>query len=247
MIIVSEYYIPDKAKILRISLAFFIAVLTSVVGVVVSIETANGLSYGVQAARDAGEFPPKEVSLRVEWLMRSQVYANAAITGAALGLLLYLGSRLLRRMVRRTPVCWTWRLIPALFAATLAGVVCLVLACLAFRLQPMGSQNLLFSAAVHGFVWAGLGTTVIALKSFRYQGDCTIPWPVFTGFLWGIVYPTTVVLIDPSAYVERLFAENSLIGIWSGGGCLILLLSALAEDWQSIRVASQKDMAEVSG
>ncbi len=191
---------------------------------------ANGFSFGELAAVDAGERPSREVSVRLASLLKWQAYANALTTGISLALLLFFASWGMTALTGETMPGMSWRRLRSFFLAVTIGGTCLTLACLAFRLQTVGFQNLSLASAIHSLLWGGLGFVVVNSGTKRHAGSgWRIPRAVLAGLLWGACFPILVVILIPGVYVEQLFSTDTAIAIWGGVGCGLLLGGSLLD------------------
>jgi len=193
---------------------------------------ANGFSFGELAAVAAGERPPREVSVRVADLLKWQAYANALLTGASLGMLLFFASWAIAAITGEAMLGKPWRRLRSGFLAIAIGSICLTLGCLAFRLQSVGSQNLSLASAIHSLLWGGLGFVVVISGAKRQAGSgWKMPRAVLAGLLWGACFPILIVMLFPGVYVEQLFSTDTAIAIWGGVGCGLLLAGSLLDLW----------------
>lgn len=238
----TQTHIPDTAEIspvrsaqqacnplVTIGAVTFIAIV-SLLGATIAMASATGFSFGNLAAAEAGENPPREVSLRIAQLMMWQAYANALLTGIALSMLLFIASCSLNALHRKLTHKNYLKLVRSFFIAISIGSSCLFLACLAFRMQQVGAQDLVITAAIHASLWGGLGFIVADSMVRQLLLGWKIPLSAIAGLFWGTIFPTLSVLIYPDVYVERLFATDGLVGLWAGGGCAVLLLAGLVDE-----------------
>lgn len=201
---------------------------TSLLASVLAVVCSSGFSFAWTAVEKAGDDPPKDVSFKLEALLTQQVYLNAALTGIVLAFLLALGFLGLRALWNQS-----LSLLKVLIhagAAVVIGGTCLMLACLAFRLQSVGAQNLSITSAIHALLWGGLGFVVVNSGAKR-QADAgwKMPRAVLAGLLWGACYPILIVVLFPGVYVEQLFSTDTAIAIWGGVGCGLLLAGSLLD------------------
>jgi len=213
----------------RVAILMLITLFAAVAAAAVAVVTAHGLSFGLQAARDGGEYPPLDVSQRIEQLMTMQAYGNAFLTGVALAVVLSIASNLAQLTQEFCHALSLWRITKTFLLATVIGGSSLLLACLAFRLQPVGSQDLIVASLIHCLIWMLLG--IAASQSFviTWQGKTQHTYPILAGMLWGECFPVFALLLQPDVYVERLFATNLLVALWAAGGCLAILLGAVLQ------------------
>jgi len=224
-----------------------IVLIAGILGGLVAVVAANSFSFGDLAAAAAGERPPRDVSLRIASLMKWQAYLNALLTGVGLAVLLLLASWGLHAILQDSMRKWPLHPIRSFLVAVALGGACLTLACLAFRMQQVGTQNLITAALIHALLWSGLGLSVAYSMGWSLCTGHGFPLAVLGGFLWGASYPVLVALIAPDAYVERLFAGNGLIGLWGGAGSAILLTAGfLGRIRQSKRTAHDESEREVT-
>ena len=210
-------------------LALLLIVIAAAIAAACATATYSWFSFALQAISRAGENPPASVARTLESLVRKQDYANAALVGTSLTLLLRATSLLLNGQFR--PVLEEHRVhvlteMILLASAVAMGGLAVCGACYVFRCQPVGSQDLVVATAIHSVLWGILGA-LLARRHELLRGDLQAAQPcILAGILWGIVYLCSIVLLLPGEHVERLFSTNpQLVGLWAGGGVACLLIA----------------------
>lgn len=212
----------------RGALSVLVVGCTSLLASVLAVVCSQGFSFAWKAVEKAGDDPPKDVSFKLEALLTQQAYLNAALTGIVLAFLLALGFLGLRALWNRS--LSLLQVLTHLGTAVVLGGICLTLACLAFRLQTVGAQNLSITSAIHALLWGGLGFVVVNSGAKRQASSgWKMPRAVLAGLLWGACYPILIVILFPGVYAEQLFATETAIAIWGGVGCGLLLAGSLLD------------------
>ncbi len=217
--------------------------IAGLLGAGLAVMSANAFSFGDLASIAAGENPPRDESLYIASLMKWQAYANALLTGVGLSLLILFASWGLNAISRDSAHKWPSTPIRSLFLAVTIGGVCLMSACMAFRMHQVGTQNLITAVLIHALIWSGLGLIVAHSMQRSHRAGQSIPLSVLGGCLWGASFPVLVALIDPGAYVERLFAGNGLIGMWGGVGSVVLLTAGFLGNTRAPKKAADDEQA----
>lgn len=191
-----------------------------------TITARSWFSFALEAIAKAGENPPASVARHLEQLVQRQEYANAALVGVSLLFLLRVASMWLSRFATAETRFPDISDVVLLLGTSVAGGATMAAACLAFRSQPVGSQDLVLAATIHACIWGVFGALIIprgasGRSGYRQRQSCMV-----AGVLWGFVYFFIIVFLMPGEYVERLFSKSSTaVGIWAGGGTACLLIA----------------------